>query len=192
MRLCIDPGHGGSDAGAQTRQPAVLREKDVNLAVALQLEHEAQRQGWEPLMTRLQDRTLSLASRAAFATRFTADLFVSIHCNAAAAVEVEGIEVYHFPGSPQGRWLALHVIDKLIARFPGHHSRGVKEANFAVLRRTTMPAVLVECEFLTNPQQAAFLKDGKNQAAIAEAIADGIGAATGAPFQHVLPPMLKV
>jgi len=191
MRLCIDPGHGGSDAGAQTKQPTTLREKDVNLAIALQLEREAQRQGWDSLTTRLQDRTLSLASRATFANRFKADLFVSIHCNAAASPEVEGIEVYHFPGSPQGRWLALHVIDKLLARFPDHHSRGVKEANFAVLRRTKMPAVLVECEFLTSPKQAVFLKDAKNQAAIAEAIADGIGAATGAPFQDVLPLRLK-
>src|SRR5262249_6206568 len=158
-----------------------------NLAIGLQLEREAQRQGWEPLVTRLQDRTLSLASRAAFANRFKADVFVSIHCNAAASPEVEGIEVYHFPGSPQGRWLALHLLDRLLVRSPDHRSRGVKEPNFAVLRLTKMPAVLVECEFITCPQQAAFLRDATHQAAIAEAIADGIGAATGAPFQHVLP-----
>jgi N-acetylmuramoyl-L-alanine amidase len=187
MRLCIDPGHGGSDGGAEGRQPSRLREKDVNLAVGLALAHECERRGWEPLVTRLQDRTLSLGSRAAFANRLKADLFVSVHCNAAAAPTVEGMEVFHFPGSAEGRWLALHVLERLLVRFPGHQARGVKEADFAVLRRTRMPSILVECEFITCPKQLAFLAVPANQAALAEAIADGLAGAIGDPFQQMLP-----
>jgi len=192
MRLCIDPGHGGSEPGAQARdpagkKPAVVREKDVTLAIALLLARECERRGWEPLVTRLQDRTLALGARAAFANRFHADLFVSIHCNAAASPDVEGMEVFHFPGSTSGRWLAMHVLERMLVRFPGHHARGVKEANFAVLRLSKMPAVLVECEFLTNPAQLALLSDPTSQAVLAESIADGVAGAIGAPFQEVLP-----
>jgi N-acetylmuramoyl-L-alanine amidase len=187
MRLCIDCGHGGSDPGSIGRQPRTVREKDVVLAIGQRVAESAARRGWEPLMTRLQDRTLSLASRAAFANRLHADLFVSLHANAAASPDVEGIEVYHFPGSAPGRWLALNVLERLLVRFPDHRARGVKEANFAVLRRTGMPGVLVETEFLTCPRQLDFLSDAGNQAALAEAIVDGLAAASGIPFQELLP-----
>jgi N-acetylmuramoyl-L-alanine amidase len=134
----------------------------------------------------MQDRTLSLAARAAFANRHRADLFLSIHANAAAAPEVEGIEIYHFPGSVPGRWLALHVLDRLLERLPGHRSRGVKEANFAVLRLTRMPSILVECEFLTHPGQRRWLLDPGEQTALAGAIADGVAGASGLPYQKLL------
>jgi N-acetylmuramoyl-L-alanine amidase len=126
--------------------------------------------------------------RATFANRHRAELFVSVHANAAASPTVEGIEVYHYPGSVRGRSIALHVLDRLLLRFPDHLSRGVKEANFAVLRLTRMPAVLVECEFLTHPRQLEFLADADNQAGLAEAVAEGLAAAVHGPFQHVLLP----
>ena len=86
----------------------------------------------------------------------------------------EGMEVFTFPGSVKGQQIAQAVLRSMLATCPGHKDRGVKEANFAVLRLTAMPAVLVECEFLTNPKQLSFLMDPANQRAIATAIGGGI------------------
>ena len=174
MRICIDPGHGGSDPGAIGLVPRRLEEKEFTLAVSLLLRQELQDLGHEVIMTRQQDQTRSLAARAAFANRFNAELFVSIHANAAANPVPEGIEVFHFAGSDAGNELATRVQDSLIAEFPDHRNRGVKEANFAVLRLTNMPAILVECEFLTNPEQLLFLSDPESRRRIAAAIARSI------------------
>lgn len=175
MRICIDAGHGGRDPGAVGREPRTLLEKDFNMALARLLEEGLEEAGHHLLMTRRQDRTLSLWSRAAFANRYRADLFLSIHANAAASTEVEGMEVFHFPGSTVGEATALAIMARFAEEFPEHRMRGAKSANFTVLRRTVMPAVLVECEFLTNPDQLLFLDDPCNQRRLAEAIASALG-----------------
>ncbi len=173
MRVCIDAGHGGRDPGAIGRQPFELAEKEVTLAVALLLEQELEARGHWAVMTRRCDRSLSLSARAAFANRLGAEVFVSVHANAAASAEAQGMEVFHFPGSPRGQLLAGEILRSLL-RLEGHRDRGVKEANFAVLRLTRMPAVVVECEFLTHPAGLEFLADPESQRALAERIADGI------------------
>lgn len=174
MTVCIDPGHGGSDPGAIGKVPARLEEKNVTLDVSLFLQEELLQLGHTVILTRKQDRTLSLSARAAFANRFKADLFVSIHANAAASVTPEGMEVFHFPGSARGHVVAQRILDRMLETFPGHKNRGVKEANFAVLRLSAMPAVLVELEFLTHPEQLQFLADTANQRLLAASIARGI------------------
>lgn len=174
MRVCIDPGHGGSDPGAIGVRPFELREKDFNLAVALLLEEQLVDRGFEAVLTRRQDRTLSLSARAGFANRHGAGLFLSIHANAAAAPSAEGMEVFHFPESSAGKALAKPILKNLLAAFPDHRNRGVKEANFTVLRLTHMPAALVECEFLSSPKQLRFLAKAGNQRGIAQAIADAL------------------
>lgn len=125
-------------------------------------------------MTRRVDRTLSLGARARFANRSNADLFISIHANSASITSAEGMEVFHFEGSVQGAAAARRALDSMLATFPGHRDRGVKTANFAVLRLTLMPAILVECEFLSNPTQLQFLADPNNQAGLAQAIAAAV------------------
>ena len=174
MRICIDPGHGGTDPGAIGVKPFELREKDFNLAVALLLEEQLLDRGFEVLLTRRQDRTLSLSARADFANRHGAGLFLSIHANAAAAPSAEGMEVFHFPESSAGKSLAKPILKSLLAAFPDHRDRGVKEANFTVLRLTHMPAALVECEFLSSPKQLRFLAKAENQRGLAQAIADAL------------------
>lgn len=174
MKICVDAGHGGTDPGAIGRRPFTLREKDFTLQLALKLEEELTSDGVEVIMVRRTNRTFSLAGRANFANTYAADLFISIHANAAANVAAEGMEVFHFPGSDQGHHLASRILDSMIQTFPDHKNRGVKEANFAVLRLTRMPAVLVECEFLTHPDQLQFLADEANQRAMASAIAAGV------------------
>ena len=174
MKVCVDAGHGGTDSGAVGTAPFEVEEKTVNLAIAERLEAALERRGHWVVMTRRQDRTLSTVARAAFANRLGADLFVSVHANAAASPVAEGMEVYHFPGSGAGQHAAHEIRWQLVTVFPDHRDRGVKEANFTVLRRTWMPAVLVECEFLTHPQQLVFLTDPDSQQRLAEAIATGV------------------
>ena len=189
MKICIDPGHGGSDPGAigtaptAAGEPAItLKECDFTLDVALLLEAEFARCGHSVLLTRRRDRSLKLDARAAHANRHAADLFISIHANAAANPAAEGIEVFHFPGSAAGTSLADRIMRRLAAAFPGHVNRGVKPADFAVLRLTDMPAVLVECEFLTNPDRLRrFLSCPGKCREIAVAITAGVATCPDAP-----------
>ena len=189
MKICIDPGHGGIDPGAIGTAPAAdnepaitLKESDFTLDVALLLEAELAQRGHSVLLTRRRDRSLQLAARAAHANRHAADLFISIHANAAANPAAEGIEVFHFPGSTAGKAAAGRIMQCLAAAFPGHANRGVKPADFAVLRLTDMPAVLVECEFLTNPDRLrGFLCCAEKRREIAVAIAAGVPAGPDAP-----------
>ena len=174
MKICIDAGHGGRDPGAIGRTPFLYKERDFTLAVALKLEDELEARGHEAILVRRTDRTVGLAARAAFANRYEADLFISIHANAAASEVAEGIEVYHFPGSESGSAYASEILQNLLKAFPDHTNRGVKEANFAVLRLTRMPAVLVECEFITHPDHLVFLADSSNQKGMAQAIAHAV------------------
>jgi N-acetylmuramoyl-L-alanine amidase len=179
VKVCVDPGHGGGDPGAIGTQPFRLEEKDFNLNLALLLEEELEGRGNWTIMTRRRDRSLSLAARADFANRLGAEFFVSIHANAAGTSAVEGMEVYCFPGSATGQKAATQVLKEMIAMFPDHRNRGVKEANFDVLRLTEMTAILIENEFLTNPAQLEFLADPQNQIKLALAISAGIDAYAG-------------
>lgn len=181
MKVCLDAGHGGKDPGGIGTDPFRLEEKHVTLNLALLLEGELEALGHWVVMARRRDRTLSPPARASFANRLEADLFVSVHANAASASTVQGMEVYHFPGSSAGRRVATPVLDAMLTTFPTHRNRGVKEANFAVLRLTAMPAILIESEFLTNPAQLRFLGDPENQHLLAAAIASGIDGASESP-----------
>ncbi len=179
MKICIDSGHGGGDPGAVGTQPFRLEEKDFNLSLALLLEEELEARGHWTIMTRRRDRTVSLPSRADFSNRLGAELFVSIHANAAETPTVEGMEVYCFPGSATGHNTASQVLKEMMKKFPDHRNRGVKEANYTVLRLTKMPSILVETEFLTNPTQLEFLADPQNQKGLASAISEGISSFAG-------------
>jgi N-acetylmuramoyl-L-alanine amidase len=178
MKICIDAGHGGSDPGAIGTDPFRLEEKEFNINLAQTLEAELESRGHWAVMTRRKDRSVSLPARANFANRLEAEFFVSIHANAAESYLAEGMEVFHFPGSEAGRDAATTVLNSMIESFPDHRNRGVKSANFTVLRLTNMPAVLVESEFLTNPDQLQFLANQENQQRLAIAISDGIDALT--------------
>ncbi|MDB9341592.1 MULTISPECIES: N-acetylmuramoyl-L-alanine amidase family protein [Cyanophyceae] len=174
MKICVDPGHGGTDPGAVGKDPFVLNEKDVNLSISLLLQKELEEKGHTVFLTRDTDIAVSLSGRATFANNKNADIFISIHCNSAGTNKAEGIETWIFADSKAGRKIAESVQKSLVATFSNHKNRGVKEANFQVLRETEMPAILVECEFLSNPTQLQFLSDQENQEKIAKAITSGI------------------
>jgi N-acetylmuramoyl-L-alanine amidase len=173
--IAIDAGHGGDDTGA-INQVAGINEKTVTLAISLQLQRLLESQGHEVLMTRRTDIFVPLGQRAELANNAGTEIFVSIHCNSAENASATGIETYHHPNSEMGQVLATAAHRALVAAFPSHLDRGVKPANFQVLRETQMPACLVETEFISNNQQAQFLANPANQEKIARAIADGIKA----------------
>jgi N-acetylmuramoyl-L-alanine amidase len=176
--IAIDAGHGGTDTGAINQQVGI-NEKTVTLAIAQKLKKVLEDRGHRVRMTRSEDVFVELTRRAEIANTAGVEIFVSIHCNSAETPTATGIETYHHTNSTNGRVLAAKIHDAVIAAFPAHANRGVKSANFVVLRETQMPASLVETEFISNNQQAQFLKDSANQQKIAVAIADGVKAYFG-------------
>jgi N-acetylmuramoyl-L-alanine amidase len=171
MYICIDPGHGGSDPGAVSKDGA--QEKVVNLFVAQRIKTYLERAGAKVLMARTDDSDVGLAARAAKANQAKCDYFVSIHANAADAESANGYEVFHYPGSSGGVSLANKVSGayKVASGMP---LRRVTSANVQVLRDTAMPAILIELGFLTSPLDLALLKEPAFLDKLALGIAFGI------------------
>ena len=155
MKICIDPGHSGAvEPGACA---GGITEAAINLQIALRLGRRLREMGHEVIYTREAEiDTKGLAFRADIANDNGADTFVSVHCNGSVLSTARGWEVFHYPGSVDGRRLA-NAIAQAAAEYDTVPFRGVKEADFAVLRLTTMPSVLVECAFLTNDQDRVLL-----------------------------------
>lgn len=170
--VVIDPGHGGPDVGA-TRNG--IYEKDIVLAMSKQLGRILQQMGYSVMYTRTEDIDLDLEPRVQMAEKARASAFVSVHVNSldAKASQVNGAETYHAPGSSLGENLAELVHQQIIAS-TGANDRGVRSARFHVIVKTSMPAILVETGFITNPSEAARLVNSAYQERMAAAIARGI------------------
>ncbi|PSN16052.1 cell wall hydrolase [filamentous cyanobacterium CCP5] len=173
--VVIDPGHGGRDPGAIGI--GGLREKDINTAVSRRVQQTLQQRGVTAIMTRDNDTYVTLEGRTVFADRVGADVFVSIHANAISLSrpEVNGLETYYYSS---GQRLA-EVIHNSILRRVNIANRGVRQARFYVLRRTSMPAVLVETGFVTGSTDAARFRNPAVMNQMADAIAEGILAYLG-------------
>lgn len=173
VKITIDPGHGGNDPGALGNG---LREADINLDVALRLQALLQADtadpsgggAWDVLMTRTTDSTLSLAGRTNAANAFGAASFLSIHMNAFSSSTANGSETFCHTTTVNGTSGAMRnrIHPELIAAW-NRTDRGVKTANFYVLRNTNMPAVLVEGAFITNPGDAAVMGNAQNRETLA-------------------------
>lgn len=176
LKVFIDPGHGGDDNGAAYGDRLdYVEEDDLNLIIGFLLRSELKLAGHAVTMSREVDTFISLHDRAVDANAWHADYFVSIHCDAWHKDTTSGISTHIHPDcSNATRSFAKAVHDSLVRTFTGHANRGVKESNFQVLRDTRMPAVLIECEFVTNPETRRFLREPANQLALARAIARGI------------------
>jgi N-acetylmuramoyl-L-alanine amidase len=170
--VVIDPGHGGPDVGA-TRNG--VYEKDIALTMSKQLGRILQQMGYSVMYTRTEDIDLDLEPRVQMAENARASAFVSVHVNSlgASASQVNGVETYHAPGASLGENLAELVHEQIIAS-TGATDRGVRSARFHVIVKTSMPAILVETGFITNPSEASKLVNSAYQERIAAAIARGI------------------
>lgn len=191
-KVCIDPGHGGFDPGAIG--PHGTREKDVTLAIGLKVKELLENNGMAVVMTRLGDYApgratevkADLKNRAAIANSSNADIFVSIHINSAPVRTASGCECYIYRRGGAAEKLAVAIQKNIVAE-TGLADRGVKTANFYVLRGTKMPAVLGETGFISNPVEELKLKDPQFQLKIAKGYAKGICQYFSLPFREIEP-----
>ena len=167
--VAIDPGHGGKDPGAIGATGLV--EKDVVLDVGLRLRDVLRRQSVRTVMTREADVFVDLADRVPIALRAGATVFVSIHANASTRGLIRGVETYYL--KPNSLQLATWIQEEM-GRSLGIPDRGIRTANFKVLRDSPIPAVLVEVGYLTNLEDEALLRTPAFRQKVAEAIARGV------------------
>jgi N-acetylmuramoyl-L-alanine amidase len=168
-RIVIDPGHGGRDPGAVGLR---LKEKDVNLDVARQVAAKLMEIGAQTVLSRESDVFVDLYDRPELANRISADLFVSIHCNAMPKRNTgHGTETYYYHA--RSKCLGAIVHANLI-RALGRKDRGLRWANFCVTRESEMPAVLVELLFLNSDAEEALLESPAVRTAAANAIVEGL------------------
>lgn len=167
--VALDPGHGGRDPGAIG--PSGLREADVVLDIAQRVRDLLVRDGVRVLMVRDADITVDLADRTRVARESGATIFVSIHANASPRAAVNGTETYYL--TPQSLVLAQMIQDDLGVVL-GIPSRGIKTANFVVLRDNEIPSVLVETAFISHADDEIRLRDHAFRQHIAEAVHHGI------------------
>lgn len=188
--VAIDPGHGGSQPGAKYSGKL---EKDITLMIAKEVRTILQNKGVKVIMTRTTDRTMDLKTRPKIAEQNHADIFVSIHLNAAAA-DANGVEV--FTTTPAGAQsttpdsgstaatrgnkydatnalLAYHIQRQLVQKVQ-FSDRGVKRKRLGVLYDTAMPAVLVEAGFISGSKDQKKLFSAAERSKIAKSIAEGI------------------
>jgi len=193
MRIVIDAGHGPETPGKRSPDGS-LREYHFNSAVARYVA-DALLHGYEGvdiLLTHADDRDVPLKERTDRANRWGADLFVSIHANAAGDGgwnSAQGIETYVYETRPPAAVALANAVQRQLIRATGRPDRGVKSANFHVLRETKMPAILVECGFMTHRQECELLKSDAYRRKCAEAIVAGIVETYGLrPKQPAQPP----
>lgn len=173
--VVLDAGHGGRDPGAMTSQG--IQEKNMTLAIAQKLTQYLNQENVTVKQTRPDDTYVTLEKRVAIANQSRADCFVSIHLNSASAHAAHGFELWIHREAPH----LDYVRNMLLARYlraalkkTSLHDRGIRKSNFRVIRDTKMPGVLVECAFISNPQDLEWLGSAQNQEALAYYLAQGI------------------
>jgi N-acetylmuramoyl-L-alanine amidase len=130
----------------------------------------------EILLTHSDDRDVPLKERTDRANAWKADLFVSIHANASGNdwSAAQGIETYVYTSRPEAAVALANAVQRNLIRMTGRPDRGVKSADFHVLRETKMTAILIECGFMTNRQECELLKSDDYRRKCAAAIVQGI------------------
>ena len=177
--IVLDPGHGGSDAGAIG--PSGITEKYVALEVSLKARDLLTASGYQVVMTRTTDVDVAapgvpdsteLQARVDKAPP-NAALFISVHCNAFSNGKANGMETYHAPTAVQGARLA-RLLNEELERLGGLSNRGVKAARFYVMTHSQCPASLIELGFITNPREEQLLASDDYQQKLAQAITNAV------------------
>jgi len=195
-RIVIDAGHGGKDSGARNDAYGLL-EKDLTLDVARRLKVLLKRSGFEVVMTRDSDVYLPLAQRPKMANRAKADLFVSLHFNAAGSASASGFESYaltpqyqassKYPrptakdavrckGNDYDPWNALitYHVERALVQGLGGPDRGMKRARWSVLKNLECPGVLTELGFVSHAETAKELRSSAVRQKLAQSLYEGI------------------
>ena len=193
-KVCIDPGHGGTDSGAVGQNGT--KEKDVVLQIGLLVKAALERNGIDVVMTREKDIVsgkLVIADRCRIANSANVDYLVSIHANADGDRDDRtgfGTETWAYSTTSVGYPLAKAVQKELVAA-NGLADRGVKAKAWDILKGTKAPAILVETAFINNTAEEKLLTDAAFQRLTAEAIAKGIVQQLGQTWVPVAAPEIK-
>lgn len=182
--IVIDVGHGGYDSGKVGVNGEL--EKDINLQIAQKLKKTLEAKGMTVILTREDDNGLSdgtggnkkardLQKRCDLINEKKPLLAVSIHQNSYPSPEIQGAQVFYYATSPEGQELAQVLQKNLIAHVdPQNHREAKPNDSYYLLRRTSCPIVIVECGFLSSPEEAGKLTDEKYQEKLVEAVSAGI------------------
>jgi len=177
--VMLDPGHGGTDPGAISPNRK-MKESEIVLDVSKQVNQMLADAGFRTLMTRTTDVNVSLQERAIMANEAKADLYISIHANAATNTSVNGVENLYYPSeldpndNRDNKKLA-QVFQSEMTKYLGAFNRGiVARDKLYVIRETKMPAVLVEMGFLTNKEEEDKLATSEYRKMVAESIYQSI------------------
>lgn len=182
-KVVLDAGHGGRDPGKIGA--GEIQEKDVNLKIAKKLKGKLEERGIQAVLTREKDETLApegsanrqvedIKKRVERIDGENALLAVSIHQNSYQDPEVRGAQVFYYQHSTKGKEAAAILQEALIRMDPEHPREAKANGTYYLLRRTQTPTVIVECGFLSNPEEAKLLASEEYQEKIAEAVAEGI------------------
>ncbi len=177
LTVVVDAGHGGADGGAVSADG--IQEAGLNLAVAKLVKTQMEDLGMEVIMTRENEDALAsnkkadMAARRSVMNRPGVDCVVSIHMNKFTDCSVHGPMAFYMEGSEEGEKLAKTVIDSITAAI-GASPRPANPGDYYVIRESEPVAVLVECGFLSNSEDAKLLCDPVHQRTLAKAVADGV------------------
>ena len=177
--IVIDAGHGGFDPGAVS--DSGTREDEINLKIANKLRRHLKDQGAKVVMTRKTDGALGknkredMKKRVEIIKNSNADIVISIHLNKFQQSKYYGAQTFYIAGSQEGRKLAQCIQTKLIDILDRGNTRQIKAvSDLLILKAGQAPSVVVECGFLSNPQEERLLKTDEYQEQVAWAIYCGI------------------
>lgn len=182
--VVVDSGHGGRDSG-KVSDSGIL-EKDVNLQIALLLKEELSKQGIQVIMTRESDvglyeetdsnkKSSDMKARIELIESAGCDIAVSIHQNSYSDPEVKGAQCFYYTDSKEGKKLAEIIQSRLVNEVdPANHRLAKGNDSYYLLKKSSVPMVIVECGFLSNPQETALLSTSEYQQLLAENIAKAV------------------
>lgn len=180
--VVVDCGHGGADPG-KVGAGDVL-EKDLNLQIGKRVEKKLKKKGYEVVMTRTEDKDLAeggdnwkvrdMKNRVALVNGSRPGLAVSIHQNSYNDAAVHGSQVFYYTHSTEGKEAAAIMQEALLLADPDNMRQEKANDTYYFLKRTEVPTIIVECGFLSNPEEAARLSEKDYQEKIADAIVSGV------------------
>ena len=173
VSVFIDPGHGGSDPGCVQNG---YQEKNINLSIALKTKAILEGSGYSVIMRRTGDTGMALDDIINMANASGANLLVSIHCNSALNQSVQGVEAYWSTNGGAGSSQFATSIFNSVVSATGRPGRVLRSSDFKIVKYTTMTSALIECAFLSNPEEAALLASDDFQNRVAQGIVNGIHA----------------
>ncbi len=181
--IVVDCGHGENDPGKIGVNGAL--EKDINLTVGKLVKERLKKAGYEVAMTRTEDKMLApedstnrkaqdMKARVAFINEAKPVIAVSVHQNSYHEPDVSGAQVFYYSHSTEGEEAAKIMQEAFLSVDPENTRQAKANDSYYILKRTEVPTIIVECGFLSNPEEAELLTDEEYQKKIADAITAGV------------------